>query len=216
MGSTNDHGNKGSIVPLWVKIAYCLFVAVLIPVYWVHYGPGNFLWFSDIALFGGAIALWRERPFLPSLLAVAVLIPELAWNAGFFFRLFTGIDVFALTDYMFDEERPLYLRGLSLFHVIIPPLLIWFLYKLGYDRRGFWAATIMAWIVFPLTYLLTDPSDNINWVYGFGDKQEWIHPDLFVGLLMILFPIVLYLPTHLVLKKIFRPPHEKGFNKQRS
>ena len=47
-------------IPLWIKIAYTLFICVLVPVYWVQYGPGNFLWFSDIALFVTAAALWLE------------------------------------------------------------------------------------------------------------------------------------------------------------
>ena len=37
-------------IPLWVKLGYTLFVAVLVPIYLRHYGPANFLWFSDVAL----------------------------------------------------------------------------------------------------------------------------------------------------------------------
>ena len=37
-------------VPLWLKLAYTLFVAVLVPVYWHHYTPLNFLYFCDVAL----------------------------------------------------------------------------------------------------------------------------------------------------------------------
>ncbi|MBA4148242.1 MAG: membrane-associated protein [Verrucomicrobia bacterium] len=198
------------IAPLWLKLGYAAFVAVLIPVYWIHYGPGNFLWFSDVALFAGLVALWREDSWLPSMMAVAVLVPELAWNIGFFFRLLTGIPIFDLTNYMFDSDLPLYLRGLSLFHVIIPPVLIWLIYRLGYDRRGFWFATIMAWILLPLSYLLTEPSENINWVYGFGDDpQDRFHPLAYLGMLMLFFPVAIYLPTHLALRKIFRKPHPK-------
>ena len=37
-------------IPLAVKILYTLFVCVVLPTYWRHYGPANFLWFSDLAL----------------------------------------------------------------------------------------------------------------------------------------------------------------------
>ncbi|TIQ61536.1 MAG: hypothetical protein E5X64_42290, partial [Mesorhizobium sp.] len=50
--------------PLWITLPYTLFVAVLTPVYWLRYGPGNFLWFSDIALFAVLIALWTGSRLL--------------------------------------------------------------------------------------------------------------------------------------------------------
>ena len=39
-----------SRLPLWFKLIYTAFVAVLVPTYWYHYGPGNFLYFCDLAL----------------------------------------------------------------------------------------------------------------------------------------------------------------------
>jgi hypothetical protein len=30
-------------IPLWLKLAYTAFMAVLVPVYWWNYGPTNFL-----------------------------------------------------------------------------------------------------------------------------------------------------------------------------
>ena len=38
------------VIPRWLKIAYTAFMAVLIPVYWWHYGLSNFLFFCDVAL----------------------------------------------------------------------------------------------------------------------------------------------------------------------
>ena len=40
-----------SRVPLGLKLAYTAFMAVLVPVYWRYYGPTNFLYFCDVALF---------------------------------------------------------------------------------------------------------------------------------------------------------------------
>ncbi|MGH7843759.1 MAG: membrane-associated protein, partial [Candidatus Binatia bacterium] len=119
------------MIPLWLKIVYTVFVCVLVPIYWAHYGPTNFLWFSDIALLLTVLALWLESSFLASTMAVAVAVLELTWNIGFFSHLFTGTSIMGLSGYMFDRKIPLYLRGLSLFHVILPPLLIWLVYRLG-------------------------------------------------------------------------------------
>jgi hypothetical protein len=45
-----DNRKQSALIPLWLKIAYTLFVCILVQVYWRQYGPANFLWFSDIAL----------------------------------------------------------------------------------------------------------------------------------------------------------------------
>ena len=129
---------------LWIKIACTAFVAAIIPVYWRHYGWRNFLWFSDIALFGTCVALWLESPLLVSVMAVAVLLPELLWNASFFARLVLRVQITDLAGYMFDPRKPLFLRALSLFHVVLPLVMLWMLARLGYDSRAFVMQTIIA------------------------------------------------------------------------
>jgi hypothetical protein len=194
-----DYANPENI-PLWLKLVYSAFVAVLVPIYWVKWGPGNFLWFSDLALFGALAAVWFGSSLLASMMALAVLLPEIAWNLEFFFRLLTGKEIFGLTGYMFDSERPLYLRALSLFHVLLPPLLVYLLFRLGYDNRAWYFQTALAWVVLLLSYLLTDPGQNVNWVYGPGEKaQQQVHPLLYLALVMLFFPVVVYLPTHFIL-----------------
>jgi len=193
------------VIPLWIKISYTLFVAVLAPVYWVHHGPVNFLWASNIALLATVIALWRESRLLTSMIAVAVLLPELGWNLDFFSRLLAGRDVIGLdaTAYMFNPAQPLWLRGLSLYHVFLP-VLLWMIYRLGYHRRAWFAAMLLCWVVLPVTYLITDPAQNINWVFGWGKQPQTLLPAAgYLALLMIVFPLCIYLPTHHMLKKAF-------------
>lgn len=194
-------------VPLWGKVLYTLFLCVLVPVYWTHWGPKNFLWFSDIALLVTGAALWLENPMLASMMALAIALPELAWNADFFGRLLTGRQIFGLSGYMFDPRKPLYLRALSLFHIVLPVVLVWMVSRLGYDRRAWALQTVLALIVLPVTYWLTEPAENINWVYGPGSKpQTWMRPLAYLVLLMIFFPLVVYLPTHLLLRRLIGSP----------
>lgn len=191
-------------VALWIKIAYTLFICVLVPVYWVQYGPSNFLWFSDIALFVTAAALWLESSLLVSMMALSVLVLETVWIVDFIIGLFAGSSVVGLSAYMFDPKISLPIRALSLFHVILPLLLVWLLYRFRYDTRALVAQILLAWIVLPVSYFLTRPSENINWVYGpGGGPQKWMPAPLYLVLLMLAFPLVLYLPTHFVLKKLF-------------
>jgi hypothetical protein len=175
-------------IPLWLKIAYTAFVAVLVPVYFKHWGPGNFLWFSDIALFGTLLALWIESSFLASMMTIAVLLPKVIWNVGFFGRLLTGKNTGSLSAYMFDSSKPLYVRALSLFHVFLPMLLVWLIHTLGYAAHAWMAQTLLAWIVLPMTYLLTDREENVNWVYGPTSKpQTVISERLYLLLVMLAF-----------------------------
>ncbi|SIR47513.1 hypothetical protein SAMN05421545_3799 [Pontibacter lucknowensis] len=191
-------------IPLWLPIAYTLFLLVLVPVYWKHYGPGNFLWFSDVALFSVGIVLWTENHLLLSMMAVGVLGLELVWNVDYFGRLLTGRDLLGLSDYMFHPDKSFFLRGLSLFHVFLPAIVIWLLIEWGYDTRAIWYQTALAWIVLPLSYLLTDPKENVNWVFGPGNEpQRAIPGGLYFALAMLFFPLCIFLPSHFILQWLF-------------
>ncbi len=183
------------MISLGLKIGYTLFVCVVVPIYWRQYGPANFLWFSDIALLAMVPALWLENALLVSMMALSILFLELVWNADFWTRLVTGKSLVSLSAYMFDPNIPLFIRGLSLFHVALPILVVWLLYRLGYDRRA---------LLWQISYLLTNPRENINWVYGLGEKPQHIMPEwLFVLSLMIGIPLLVYLPMHFLLGRIF-------------
>jgi hypothetical protein len=50
----------------------------------------------------------------------------------------------------------------------------------------------------------TDPQKNINWVFGPGNKpQHLLPPLLYLGLEMVVIPVCVFLPTHLLLKRFF-------------
>jgi hypothetical protein len=188
---------SGEPIALGIKVACTLFLAVLVPMYWAHYGPGNFLWFSDIALLGGVAALWLESPLLASMMMLAVLLPECAWNLDFFGHLFTGRRMFGMSAYMFERERPRFIRALSLFHLPLPIGLVWLVHRLGYDRRAWLGQSLLALVVLPVSYWLTDPSENVNWVHGLGAPQRRLPPWLYLALLIAAFSLALYLPPHL-------------------
>src|SRR5262245_1684822 len=200
-------------VPLWVKLAYTAFVAVLVPYYWVAYGPTNFLYFCDVALLMTLVALWLESPLLASMPAVGILLPQALWCVDFFGELF-GVRVLGLTGYMFDEKLTLFTRGLSFFHFWLPFFLAWLVWRLGYDRRAFAWWPGLAWILVLVCYFFLPPGPpptetpnlpvNVNYVYGFGDEpQTWTSPLAWVGLLMLGLPVLVFLPTHWLLLKFF-------------
>jgi hypothetical protein len=194
------------LIPLWLKLAYTAFTAVTVAIYTKKYPLWNFLWFSDIALIATVPALWLENSLLASMMLVGVLLPEVLWNGAFFVRLLTGNRLFGLTDYMFDASKPRYLRAISLvFHVLLPPLLLWMAFRLGYDPRALLAQTALASVVLPLSYWLGEPKvENLNWVFGWTAQQQTRIPPLaYLVLVMIAYPLLIYLPTHLLLQRLF-------------
>jgi hypothetical protein len=192
-------------VTLAFALLFTAMTAVIVPVYFVRYGPSNFLWFSDIALFGLTIALWAENGLLASMMALAVLIPELVWVASFLGGLLFGNSVSTLAAYMFDGRIPRYLRALSLFHLALPPALIWMVYRYGYDPRALPAQTLVAWLVLPASLALAPPEKNVNWVRGFGHPPASpLRPRWHFAAMLLAYPLLVYLPTHWLLATAFR------------
>jgi hypothetical protein len=177
------------------RVLFAALVAVVVPVYLVKYGPANFLWFSDIGLLGICAALWLEQPLLGSLMALAVLLPETVWVVSFL----TGAIAKA---YMFDTRISFFMRALSgAFHLALPPGALWLVYRYGYDDRALVAQTMLAWVVLPATLWLAPPEKNINWVRGLGHPPRRRMPlPLHFGLVMLAYPLLVYLPTHLLFK----------------
>jgi hypothetical protein len=191
-------------MPLWFEIAYTLFVAVIVVIWWRHYGPANFLWFSDIALIGAVPAMWFDDAAIASVLAVAVLIPELLWNVDYALRLLLRRRISGLTDYMFERERPLQLRVLSLFHVPLPLVLFWLLAEHGYaERVALPGAMLLAAIVLPWSRVAAPADKNINWTHGLGNARPDGSATAYLLRLWLGFVALVFLPTHFVLARYF-------------
>ena len=198
-------------LPLWLKLAYSAFMAVLVPVYWYYYGPTNFLYFCDVALFLTLAGIWLESPLLVSMCAVGILLPQMIWVVDFFGNMI-GLPITGMTDYMFKHENSLFLRGLSSFHGWLPFLLLLLVFKLGYDRRALAAWTALAWVLLPVCFFLMPPPHpdpgltpvNINYVWGLSDNvaQSWVSPHVWLVGLMVGMPLLLFAPVHWLLGRI--------------
>lgn len=188
-----------------LRALFTVLVVVVVPVYFVKYGPSNFLWFSDIGLFGICAALWLEQPLLGSMMAIAVLLPEALWLVSFITgAIARGRGVSTLATYMFDTKLPLYLRLLSCaFHLALPPGALWLVYRYGYDERALVAQTLVAWLVLPACLWLTPREKNVNWVYGFGHPpRSPLPPRWHFAVVMLVFPLAIYWPTHWLLSRL--------------
>lgn len=193
------------MIPLWIKLAYTLMAVGVLALYWRRYGAGNYLWFSDVALILLIPALWLENALLASVVAMGTLALELFWNLDLLLRLLTGLRGRGLTCYMFEAERPLWLRALSLYHVPLPLATIWLLLVLGYDARALPLMLALGWAVLLASWWLTAPKDNVNWVHGFGGGGERRARGRLAHLLALMaaLPLLVWLPSHWVLIRLF-------------
>ncbi len=201
-------------IPLALKIVYSLFVAVVVPWYWINYGPANFLYFCDVALLVTVAGLWLESRLLASMQGLAILLPQLVWMIDFASMAIFRKSPLGMTEYMFNSGIPLFVRGLSSFHIWLPILLAWMIWRLGYDRRAFPLQVVCGWAILLVCYFVlpgppapaSNPNAaiNVNYVHGLGDAhpRTRTHPHLWFAMLMVFFPVAVYLPTHLVLLKL--------------
>lgn len=198
-------------IPLWAKLAYTAFVAVLVPAYWINYGPTNFLYFCDIALLIAFAGIWLESPLLISMCAIGIGVIQTVWIADLLATL-AGFPVLGITDYMFDVRRSLFLRGLSLFHAWLPIVLVLLVWRVGYDRRAFRAWSTLSCVVLLICFFFTPPPSpgrgsapvNINYVWGFSSEypQTWMPPSVWLIGLIVALPILAYAPAHLLFMRI--------------
>ena len=207
-------------IPVALKLAYTAFMVILVPTYWREYGPTNFLYFCDVALFFALGAVWLESPLLASMPAVGILLPQMLWCVDFLGSCI-GMRVMGMTEYMFDPSKSLFLRRLSFFHFWLPFLLVYIVWRLGYDRRALLGWTALAWLLQLVGYFLLPagpaPTDNrnlpvnVNYVFGFDDKtpQTWMPGGWFLVLMMTALPLLLFLPTHFLLAWLAGPPRPK-------
>jgi hypothetical protein len=187
-------------IPLWLKIAWTIWLMAWAPLYWKQYGVQNFLFFCDLGNIFIGIALWLESSLIFSWQACGLLLFQSLYIIDLAGALVTGHHFIGGTEYMFDPSLPLAIRLLSLFHVVTPPLLLWALRRLGYDSRGWKYQTLTTWVVVPINYFWR-PQLDVNWARGLFFHEQHLVPGWFYLLAYLtVVPLLVYYPTHLFLK----------------
>ena len=190
--------------PAWIRWTVLFWLAIWIPAYWRTWGTANFLHLCDIAVILTCVGVWTNSALLISSQAVSSLLVDASWALDAIWRLFRGRALLGGADYLFDAHYPLWVRLLSLFHVAMPVLLLWALHRTGYDRRG-WALQCAIALPLFIAARFTDPATNIN--YAFIDPfihRQWGPAPIHVLISWLFMAVVVYLPTHLLLRKLFR------------
>lgn len=195
-------------IPLWLKLLYTAWVVVLVPVY-IRVGVINFLWFCNLSLLVTLVAIWMESSLIASMQALAIVWWQLLWIMDFMTQLLTGRSPIGIAKYMFDSQASIYQRGLSSFHAWLPILLLWMVWRLGYDRRALKYQTPVGWAVFILSYLCTPDiygsAGNVNLVYGpsWQEAQTWMPPLAWLAVVTFGWPLLIYWPCDFVFRRVF-------------
>jgi len=186
-------------IPLWLKVVWTVCVTVWIPLYWKQYGLQNFLFFCDLGNLLITVGLWLESPLIFSWQATGLLLFQTLFTIDLAGALLSGRHLIGGTEFMFDPQIPPAIRLLSLFHVVVPPLLLWAICRLGYDRRGWKYQTLTAWIVVPINYFWR-PEFDVNWARGPFSREQHVVPGVvYLLAYLIVLPAVVYFPTHRLL-----------------
>lgn len=183
-------------MPLWLKVVWTACVIAWVPLYWRQYGLQNFLFFCDLGNLFIVAGLWLESPLIFSWQASGLLFFQTLFTVDLAGALVSGRHWIGGTEFMFDQMVPLPIRFLSLFHVVTPPLLLWAIWRLRYDQRGWKYQTLTAWIVVPINYLWR-PESDVNWARGpFFREQHTMPGLLYLLAYLIIVPAAVYYPTH--------------------
>jgi hypothetical protein len=191
----------------WVALVWFV---VWFPAYWRAWGPANFLHLCDIAVVLTCIGIWTRSVLLISSQAVGILVVDIAWAVDAASRVLLGRPLVPGNEYLLDPRYPIWIRLLTLFHLVMPALLLWGIHRMGYDRRAWALQSAIALPIFVLARL-TRPATNIDFAFSDPFFHRQMGPAALHILVVWLFMVVVvYLPTHLVLQHWFPSPETRG------
>jgi hypothetical protein len=192
----------------WLAVAG---LAVYVPSYAVAYGLANFLVLCNLTVLLVGVGLWACSRLILSSQAVAILLVGSVWTVDLLSRLVVGRHLLGGgTAYMWEPQWPLFTRLLSLYHVVLPPLLVLVLRRIGYDGRGYWLQSAIAAAGVSLGRLF-GPTVNLNQAYVepvFG--RAWGGPATHVAAVVAFLTLLVYPLSHLLLVRLCGAPGSGG------
>jgi len=205
MFSSTDSANP---FPAWVRWSALIWLGVWLTIYLRFWGPTTFLFLCDIAVILTCVGLFTGNALLLSSQAVSSLVIDTAWALDIATKLIFDRHLIGGTDYFFDPNYPLWVRLFSLFHVVMPFLLIYGVRRTGYDRRALRLQFLIAAVAM-IASRFAAAARNINFAHVDPIlHRQWGPAPIHVAAMLAGLTIVIYIPTHAVLLRIFpAPPH---------
>jgi len=161
--------------PLWLKLLYTAFLVFFVRHFLEHYADypaTEIIWFCYIGLFVLGIAMWTESPLLFSWQTLSLVVPQLIFTFDALFNIFFGPNLDSWTGYMFDPNEHMEHRLLAWFHTPMPFVLLYGVWRLGYDKRALLLQIGASWILWLLAFFFTLPHRNVNLAYGPSKRRR--------------------------------------------
>jgi hypothetical protein len=199
LASTAGKTSAPAQLPRALRWGGLAWLAVWVPVYWHAWGPANFLHLCDLAVVLTCVGLWTRNRLLLSSQAVSSLVVDLIWTVDAAWTVALKRSLIGGTEYLLDAHVAWWIRALSLFHVLLPALLLWVIWRIGYDRRAWLLQCGIVLCAF-IAARFTNPAMNIN--YAFRDPffhRAFGPAPVHLALSVIFIAVVVYLPTHWLL-----------------
>jgi hypothetical protein len=192
-------------VARWLALAWLVF---FVPYNWAVHGPWNLLFFCNIAVILTCVGIFRGSALLLSSQALFAFLVQGAWTLDLLLLLYWGRGLWPgtlISGWMLNPEIRLFYKGVSLYHAVWPFLLLWCVWRVGYDRRALWLQSVLT--VFVVSASRLAPSElNLNGAYQAG--WSWQPGALHVAIVAGGLIAVVYGPTHLVLSRWLSRPRK--------
>ena len=172
---------------------------ILLADLWILRGrPSQLLWLSDIAMILTAVGfLFRSRLVITAQF-VGIFAYHIAWQFDLAAYAVIGRTPLDAASYMVGVGLSPLEKALSLFqHIYLIPATAWGIIRLGAARKGWVLQTLQTGAVIAVTYIVTNPAHNVNWISGvpFASPARtgaWAY----YALVAVGPPLLLYLPTN--------------------
>jgi hypothetical protein len=167
------------------------------------WGWQNLMHLCDVGMVLACLGLWWRQPLLISSQALNAVLVGFLWGLDVIWRLVAGHHLIGGTEYMWDAHYPLWIRLQSVFHLVLPLLLLWAMRILGYDRRALWFQSAIAASLLIASRFLS-PQLNMN--YAFHDPllhRAWGPAPVHLAVILAGCVLIFYWPSHLIFLRIF-------------
>ncbi len=151
---------------MWVAIFFALVQLIITAVLVDHQGTWVLLfWYCDHISLLYAIAFWRHRLALAAALMYVGIIAQVAWIVDFFGHLM-GVNIFNLTNYMFQGDLTWLKLTAVLAHTAVPIVIaLWISMRRPVSRSLLYAFDYII-ALYAISLLFTPVSENINCVFA--------------------------------------------------
>ena len=129
-------------------------------------------WFCNVALFLLAFGLFFEKSIAITGVFLGALVVQIPWVLDFLSQLFFDYELFGVASYMFEYGFNSLRFYVELDHLLIIPVSIYAIKKLGFHKHGWVFAAIVAVLINTGAYAFSSEVDNVNCVFYFCFSEK--------------------------------------------